>query len=286
MAEVGSLVADAVDHAQIQLHPGLVSDGGQVQQLATYHYSLYYTGRDSGLEVEKAVGANIFRLKDWASGVAFKFILHDDNTCTVPGQSIGYFNSNYNEYVYVADMAEYTGNESAYASYPCTFDGKDTFSFYLIYYVSSGYFSQGTEKLVFESEPDTTPIVDIEFQGIETTATGFRAPKLYFSPNSYTKFYKASVVEGDITADTQRQDEIRQQLIDETPLMVGTVPMYDAIGYMEKPLVKLTKDDLFEVVRAHAEDGVDFMTIHCGINKSVTKTFKAVSYTHLTLPTT
>lgn len=68
--------------------------------------------------------------------------------------------------------------------------------------------------------------------------------------------------------------QFRQQLIDETPLMVGTVPMYDAIGYMAKPLVKLTKDDLFEVVRAHAEDGVDFMTIHCGINKSVTKTFK------------
>lgn len=68
--------------------------------------------------------------------------------------------------------------------------------------------------------------------------------------------------------------QFRQQLIDETPLMVGTVPMYDAIGYMEKPLVKLTKDNLFEVVRAHAEDGVDFMTIHCGINKSVTKTFK------------
>ena len=68
--------------------------------------------------------------------------------------------------------------------------------------------------------------------------------------------------------------QFRQRLIDETPLMVGTVPMYDAIGYMEKPLVKLTKDDLLEVVRAHAEDGVDFMTIHCGINKSVIKTFK------------
>ena len=66
----------------------------------------------------------------------------------------------------------------------------------------------------------------------------------------------------------------RQQLVQETPLMVGTVPMYDAIGYMEKPLVKLTKDDLLKTVRAHAEDGVDFLTIHCGINKSVIKTFK------------
>ena len=66
----------------------------------------------------------------------------------------------------------------------------------------------------------------------------------------------------------------RQQLVRETPLMVGTVPMYDAIGYMEKPLVELTVDDLLEVTRAHAEDGVDFLTIHCGINKSVIKTFK------------
>ena len=57
-------------------------------------------------------------------------------------------------------------------------------------------------------------------------------------------------------------------------LMVGTVPMYDAIGYMEKPLVKLTAEDLLETVRAHAEDGVDFLTIHCGINRSVIKTFK------------
>ena len=68
--------------------------------------------------------------------------------------------------------------------------------------------------------------------------------------------------------------KFRQQLIDETPLMVGTVPMYDAIGYMEKPLVKLTKDDLLATVRAHAEDGVDFVTIHAGINRSVIKTFK------------
>ena len=91
-------------------------EGEEIPQLATYHYNGYYSGRDSGLEVEKAVGANIFRLKDWASGVTFKFVLHDDNTCTVPAQSIGYYNSNYNEYVYVADMAVYTGNDSAYAS--------------------------------------------------------------------------------------------------------------------------------------------------------------------------
>lgn len=65
----------------------------------------------------------------------------------------------------------------------------------------------------------------------------------------------------------------RRQLIEKTPLMVGTVPMYDAIGYLETPLVKLTGDDLLRVVQAHAEDGVDFMTIHAGFNRRVLDTF-------------
>ncbi|MBM6817566.1 phosphomethylpyrimidine synthase ThiC [Olsenella uli] len=66
----------------------------------------------------------------------------------------------------------------------------------------------------------------------------------------------------------------RQELVARTPLMVGTVPMYDAIGYMEKPLVELTAEDLLATVCAHAEDGVDFLTIHCGINRRVIETFK------------
>ena len=65
----------------------------------------------------------------------------------------------------------------------------------------------------------------------------------------------------------------RRQLIENTPLMVGTVPMYDAIGYLDTPLVKLTGDDLLSVVQAHAEDGVDFMTIHAGFNRRVLDTF-------------
>jgi phosphomethylpyrimidine synthase len=65
----------------------------------------------------------------------------------------------------------------------------------------------------------------------------------------------------------------RRQLIERCPLAIGTVPMYDAIGYLDKPLVELTADDLLGVVRAHAEDGVDFMTIHAGFNRRVLDTF-------------
>lgn len=68
--------------------------------------------------------------------------------------------------------------------------------------------------------------------------------------------------------------EFRQQLIAQTPLMVGTVPIYDAIGYLEKTLVDITAQDFLDVIRRHAEDGVDFVTIHAGINRTTLAAFK------------
>ena len=66
----------------------------------------------------------------------------------------------------------------------------------------------------------------------------------------------------------------RRALIERSPAMVGTVPMYDAIGYLEKALVDITPDDFLEVIRAHAEDGVDFVTVHAGMNRRVIDSFK------------
>ena len=66
----------------------------------------------------------------------------------------------------------------------------------------------------------------------------------------------------------------RKHLIDRSPAMIGTVPMYDAIGYLEKPLIDITVEDFLEVVRVHAQDGVDFVTIHAGMNRRVIESFK------------
>lgn len=68
--------------------------------------------------------------------------------------------------------------------------------------------------------------------------------------------------------------EFREKLIDYSPAMIGTVPMYDAIGYLEKDLMKMTADDFLRVVEAHAKEGVDFMTIHAGINRRAIEGFK------------
>ncbi|MFR8300154.1 MAG: phosphomethylpyrimidine synthase ThiC, partial [Gordonibacter urolithinfaciens] len=66
----------------------------------------------------------------------------------------------------------------------------------------------------------------------------------------------------------------RRALVEKSPAMIGTVPMYDAIGYLEKPLVTITAKDFLDVVRAHAQDGVDFVTVHAGMNRRTIESFR------------
>jgi len=71
-----------------------------------------------------------------------------------------------------------------------------------------------------------------------------------------------------------KTNTFRKELIACSPAMIGTVPMYDAIGYLEKDLAEISASDFLKVVEAHAKEGVDFMTIHAGINKRAVECFK------------
>ncbi len=71
-----------------------------------------------------------------------------------------------------------------------------------------------------------------------------------------------------------KTNTFRKELIKRSPAMIGTVPMYDAIGYLEKDLMDIKASDFLKVVEAHAVEGVDFMTIHAGINKRAVECFK------------
>ncbi|MGN0574615.1 MAG: phosphomethylpyrimidine synthase ThiC [Ruminococcus sp.] len=71
-----------------------------------------------------------------------------------------------------------------------------------------------------------------------------------------------------------KTNKFRRELIEKSPAMIGTVPMYDAVGYLEKDLLDITAEDFLRVVRAHAEEGVDFMTIHAGINRRAVEAFR------------
>jgi phosphomethylpyrimidine synthase len=65
--------------------------------------------------------------------------------------------------------------------------------------------------------------------------------------------------------------ELRRKLITKSPISVGTVPIYDAlVRTVERygTIAKMTVDDFFQVIEDHAEDGVDFITVHCGVTLS------------------
>lgn len=59
----------------------------------------------------------------------------------------------------------------------------------------------------------------------------------------------------------------RQKLTSECPAMIGTVPVYDSVIHYQRDLNTLTVKDFLDVVELHAKDGVDFVTLHCGITR-------------------
>ncbi|MHC1578556.1 MAG: phosphomethylpyrimidine synthase ThiC [Dehalococcoidia bacterium] len=69
---------------------------------------------------------------------------------------------------------------------------------------------------------------------------------------------------GDISA-------IRQAILSASTVPVGTVPIYQAgIKAIESrgAIVNMSVDDIFGVIEEHAKDGVDFMTVHCGVTQA------------------
>jgi len=66
----------------------------------------------------------------------------------------------------------------------------------------------------------------------------------------------------------------RTKLTSECTAMIGTVPVYDSVIHYQRDLSTLTAKDFIDVVRLHAENGVDFVTIHCGITRKTIEQIK------------
>jgi phosphomethylpyrimidine synthase len=87
--------------------------------------------------------------------------------------------------------------------------------------------------------------------------------------------YKADAVMdlstgGDINA-------IRKTIIENCPLTIGSVPIYQALVETTasyKAVVNMTEDDLFNAIEAHCRDGMDFITVHCGITRRAVELLK------------
>lgn len=66
-------------------------------------------------------------------------------------------------------------------------------------------------------------------------------------------------------------DEIRKIIRENCPVPLGTVPIYqaalEAVEIHKKSMVQMTVSEIFKVIEKQAEQGVDFMTVHCGITR-------------------
>ncbi|MDP0488882.1 MAG: phosphomethylpyrimidine synthase ThiC, partial [Fusobacterium sp. JB020] len=62
--------------------------------------------------------------------------------------------------------------------------------------------------------------------------------------------------------------KFRKTLINNCKTMIGTVPMYDAVAKLGKNIKDMTVDELFNVVEEHCKNGIDFITVHAGLNRS------------------
>lgn len=66
----------------------------------------------------------------------------------------------------------------------------------------------------------------------------------------------------------------RRKLTSECKAMIGTVPVYDSVIHHQRDLAELTAEDFLDTIRLHAEDGVDFVTLHCGITRQTIEQIK------------
>jgi phosphomethylpyrimidine synthase len=64
--------------------------------------------------------------------------------------------------------------------------------------------------------------------------------------------------------------ELRAMMLKESPIPIGTVPIYEAAvqtAEQKGSIAKMTVDDIFSVIEDHGRGGVDFITVHCGLTK-------------------
>lgn len=71
-----------------------------------------------------------------------------------------------------------------------------------------------------------------------------------------------------------KTEHMRKKIVGMSTAMLGTVPIYDAVGFYDKELREITAKEFLDVVRKHGEDGVDFITIHAGLNREAVETIK------------
>ncbi len=85
--------------------------------------------------------------------------------------------------------------------------------------------------------------------------------------------YRAdAIMDLSVSGDTEG---FRKRLVREVPVMIGSVPIYDTLTRTGKPTEEITLDDWFKTAEIHAENGIDFLTIHAGLTRKCVESIRA-----------
>lgn len=66
--------------------------------------------------------------------------------------------------------------------------------------------------------------------------------------------------------------EVRKMVLDRSPVMVGAVPIYMVATRLRlegQPLAKMDADELFRSIETQCAEGIDYITVHCGVTREV-----------------
>ena len=80
-----------------------------------------------------------------------------------------------------------------------------------------------------------------------------------------------AIMDLSVSGDTEG---FRKRLVSEVPVMIGSVPIYDTLTRTGKPVEEITIEDWFKTVEIHAENGIDFITIHAGLNQQAAQSIR------------
>lgn len=142
--------------------------------------------------------------------------------------------------------------------------------------------AEGTITLVKNKYRDIEPLVLGKGTRIKVNANIGTSSSMVDIDNELEKLHVSIQYGADAIMDLSTSGDlagIRKRILDESKVAVGTVPLYemaDVAKQKGKSILELTADEMFEVIEDHCKQGVDFLTIHCGINKQTVARFKEV----------
>jgi len=146
----------------------------------------------------------------------------------------------------------------------------------------AGAVADGTIVIVRNKKRDIVPLVIGSSTRVKVNANIGTSSSLSDVEEECAKMETAVCFGADAIMDLSTAGDlaaIRSRLIAKCPVALGTVPLYEMALFARnrnKSVLEITADEMFEVIESHCMQGVDFLTLHCGVTRQTVSRFREV----------